>query len=122
MAQTDPAALLLERQTPEVRALLQHLRPLVMEALPTVREKVHLGWGVIHYVAGPRMSDMVIALVPQRTYVNLEFADGVELPDPGHRLEGTGKRLRHVKVRTAEDADHPDVRLLLRAAASRRGL
>ncbi len=65
---------------------------------------------------------MVVALLPRPAYVNLEFGDGVDLPDPAYRLEGTGKRLRHVKVRSAADVRHPDVRALLEAAARRRGL
>jgi len=68
------------------------------------------------------MRDPIAALAPHRTYVNLEFGDGVELPDPAHRLEGTGERLRHVKIRTAADVTHPDVRGLLEAAARHRGL
>ena len=54
--------------------------------------------------------------------MNLEFADGIDLPDPAHRLEGTGKRMRHVKIRSAPDVQHPALRALLVAAAQRRGL
>jgi hypothetical protein len=66
------------------------------------------------------MRDVVAALVPQRSYVNLEFGDGVDLPDPAGRLEGTGKRLRHVKIRRDEDVRDPDVRALLTAQSRRR--
>lgn len=101
---------------------MQELRTVVKGVLPEVSERVHMGWSVIHYQAGAKMRDMLVALSPQRAYVNLEFRDGVELPDPAHRLEGTGKRLRHVRIRTAEDARHPDVRVLLEAQARHRGL
>ena len=90
--------------------------------MPQATEKAYLGWGSIGYAAGGKMRDVVVALAPQRTYVNLGFGDGVDLPDPAHRLEGTGKRLRHVKIRTADDVHHPDVRVLLETAARRRGL
>lgn len=53
---------------------------------------------------------------------NLEFGDGVDVPDPAHRLEGTGKRLRHVKISTSQDVLSPEVRALLEAAARLRGL
>jgi hypothetical protein len=121
-AAADPAEPLLDKQTPEVRALLKQLRALIGEALPQASERVHMGWGVIHYRTGGSMRYVLLALVPQRGYVNLEFGDGVDLPDPAHRLEGTGKRLRHVKMRGADDVRHPEVRALLEAAAQHRGL
>jgi hypothetical protein len=119
---TDPAEPLLEKLSPEVRALVQQLRTLVKDVIPQVSEKVYMGWGTIHYRTGDNMRDIIVALAPQRTYVNLEFGDGVDLPDPAYRLEGTGKRLRHVKIRSSEDAQHPDVRGLLETAVRRRGL
>ena len=85
-------------------------------------ERAHLGWGVIHYRAGGSMRDVVAALVPLRSYVNLELGDGVDLPDPAHRLQGMGKRLRHVKIRGGDVVRDPDVRDLFEAAARHRGL
>jgi hypothetical protein len=120
--ESDPAAPLLREQTPEVGELIQGLRALVKEVIPQATERVHTGWGVIHYGVGGRMRDLILALAPRRAYVNLEFGDGTTLPDPAHRLEGTGKRLRHVKIRSLADAQHPDVRALLVAAARQRGL
>lgn len=40
------------------------------------------------------------------SHVNVGFYHGAALPDPAHLLEGTGKRMRHVKLRpgTATDA------------------
>jgi hypothetical protein len=32
-------------------------------------------------------------------HVNVGFFRGAELPDPGQRLQGTGKFMRHVKIR-----------------------
>jgi hypothetical protein len=122
MIETDPVAPLLEKVTPEVRPLVQELRALISEAMPQLTEKAYLGWGSIGYLAGDKMRDVVVAIAPQRRYANLGFADGVELPDPAQRLEGTGKHMRHVKIRSADDVSHPDVRALLQAAAARRGL
>jgi hypothetical protein len=114
---------LLAKLTPEAVPLLQAMRGVVRDTLPQLEESVHLGWGVIHYrKPGSSMRDLVVALSPQRAYVNLEFADGVELPDPARKLEGTGKRARHIKIRSAEDVDTPEVRALLQAAARNRGL
>ncbi len=122
MTSADPAEPLLDKLTPEARALVQQLRPLIKAVLPQAEERVHLGWDVIRYGDGKNMRDVIVALSPQRAYVNLEFGDGVDLPDPAHRLEGTGKRLRHVKIRTGEDVGHADVRALLEAAGRHKEL
>ena len=39
------------------------------------------------------------------SYVNIGFFRGAELPDPHALLEGTGKYMRHVKLRPGEDAN-----------------
>ena len=40
-----------------------------------------------------------------RAHVNVGFFRGAELPDPGGLLEGTGKFMRHVKLRPEADVD-----------------
>jgi hypothetical protein len=48
--------------------------------------------------------------------VTFGFLCGTSLPDPAGLLEGTGKNLRHVKLRTAEDVSTPALRKLIEAA------
>jgi hypothetical protein len=117
MTESDPAEPLLELQSPELRAVIQELRGVIGQTLPTLTERVHMGWKVIHYMAGSKMTSIVVAIDPQRNWANLMFADGALLQDPSGRLEGTGKKLRHVKVRTAEDAHSPELHALLEQAA-----
>jgi hypothetical protein len=40
-----------------------------------------------------------------RSHVNVGFFRGAELPDPAELLEGTGKYMRHVKLRPDEEID-----------------
>jgi hypothetical protein len=47
--------------------------------------------------------------------VNLQLVDGVDLPNPASIIEGTGKRIRHVKVLSAEMAESTAVRLVIDA-------
>jgi len=119
---TDPADQLREQLTPEVRPLMQQLRTLVKEGLPAATEKAHRGWRVFHYRAGSPRRDVLVTLAPHATYVNLEFGDGIDLPDPAHRLAGMGKRLRHVTIRSREDVPAPAVRAGLQAAAHHCGV
>jgi hypothetical protein len=49
-------------------------------------------------------------------HANVGFFFGAELSDPGGLLEGSGKRMRHVKLRPDAELDHAALRALIRAA------
>jgi len=49
-------------------------------------------------------------------HVNVGFFRGAELPDDRHLLEGTGKYMRHVKLRPGVDVDEAALRELIRSA------
>ena len=66
------------------------------------------------------MTDGYAYSMPMRGYINLDFYQGAALVDRERLLEGTGKGLRHVKVRSLADANRPHVRVLLAAALARR--
>jgi hypothetical protein len=51
-----------------------------------------------------------------RDHVNLGFFMGARLKS--RRLEGTGKGLRHIKVRVAEDVDRKEFARLLKEAVA----
>lgn len=107
----------------ELRAICLRLRAIIAEADPDAVEMPRPGDRALSYGLSERkMKDGYAYISPQRGYVNLGFYQGVDLPDPEGLLEGTGKRLRHVKVRSLADADRAAVRDLVAAAvAERRG-
>jgi len=49
-------------------------------------------------------------------HVNVGFFQGAELPDPGGLLEGSGKFMRHVKLRPDAEADAAALAALIEAA------
>ena len=49
-------------------------------------------------------------------HVNFGFFMGAFLPDPSALLQGTGKRMRHVKLFPGEEADAVDLAALINAA------
>ncbi|HSJ56199.1 MAG TPA: DUF1801 domain-containing protein [Anaerolineae bacterium] len=51
-------------------------------------------------------------------YVNLGFFRGATLPDPAGILEGTGDRMRHVKLAHLDDIQEGPVRELIRQAVA----
>lgn len=51
-----------------------------------------------------------------RAHVNVGFFRGAQLPDPKRLLEGTGKFMRHVKLRPGEPSDEAALEALIGAA------
>ena len=49
-------------------------------------------------------------------HVNLGFFNGAALPDPGGLLQGTGRFMRHVKLRPGQAVDEAALRALIAAA------
>ena len=52
------------------------------------------------------------------SHVNVGFFQGAGLPDPARLLQGTGKRMRHVKLRSGTAIDAESIRMLIEAAYS----
>ena len=106
---------------PALRPVCDALRALIAGLDPTHVEIVWPRLQIASYGIGPRkMTEHYAYLGLQRAHVNLGFYHGAALPDPAGLLEGTGKSLRHVKIRYAAAADHPAVRALLNAAIAER--
>ena len=51
-----------------------------------------------------------------KDHVNVGFFFGAELEDPARLLQGTGKRMRHVKLRAGADVDSAALGALIEAA------
>jgi hypothetical protein len=51
-----------------------------------------------------------------RSHANIGFFHGAELPDPAHLLQGSGKYMRHVKLRLDADVDAAALSALIHAA------
>ena len=49
-------------------------------------------------------------------HVNVGFYRGADLPDPAGLLDGSGKRMRHVKLRPGEEVDEDALGALIEAA------
>ena len=104
-----------------LRPIAAALRALVFEVDPRACEVVRLGDRAATYGVGPRkMKDGYAYILPHKSWVNLGFYQGVDLADPEGLLEGTGAKMRHVKIRSLADAHRPAVRVLIQGALERR--
>lgn len=69
-------------------------------------------WGHPWYVG----NDLVVLVGAFDRHASVEFWRGTTLRDPTRLLEGTGKNLRHVKMRTLADSTAPAFVALVREA------
>ena len=107
--------------SPEMAALAYRLRELIVHVYPDVIEvprpaEHHAGYGI----GTGKGSGIFAYICPIKDYVRLGFYYGGQLADPKKLLVGTGKRLRHIKMYRLADAEHPEVRRILRAAVRER--
>jgi hypothetical protein len=93
--------------SPEVAATARAVRLAILTALPDTAEWFDPGNGLLAFGATRTMRDLIFAIVPHKAHVNLQLVDGVDLPNPHDRIEGTGKRARHVKIRAATETAEP---------------
>ncbi|GLR13841.1 hypothetical protein GCM10007907_26310 [Chitinimonas prasina] len=95
----------------ELGEIAQHWFALIRSCGDDVRELLHDG----HPTAC--VGDAAFAYVNAFTaHVNVGFFRGAELADPGHLLEGTGKYMRHVKLRPGQSLDSRALLVLVETA------
>ena len=78
---------------------------------PDVRELLHDGWPTAC------VEDAAFAYTSvHAAHINIGFYRGADLPDPADLLQGSGKRMRHVKVPAGEEVDKAALEALIEAA------
>jgi len=99
---TDQLAELVESRASTVRRLYLDTHALVVGTLPDVTYSVDTEDGMIRYGGHQYGYDGwgMAALGAYTKWVSLMFMRGVDLEDPDGLLEGTGKKMRHVKLRS----------------------
>jgi hypothetical protein len=96
----------------KLAAVARIVRALVKKGVAGCQEYVN-PWKIPTFdLNGPLCFYMVT-----KEHVIFGFMRGAELRDPAKLLEGTGKYLRHVKLRSAADVRRSEVRALLEQAA-----
>lgn len=92
-------------------AIAQHWFAIMRDCGEDVRELLHDG----HPTAC--VGDAAFAYVNAfKAHVNVGFFRGAEIVDPAHLLEGTGKFMRHVKLRSENDVNSTALTELIRSA------
>src|ERR1700722_21030887 len=103
------------------KELASQLRKLVARVRPGVVEVPWPKMRMASYGVGPKKkTEHFCYISAQKDDVNLGFYYGAELPDPEELLQGTGKLLRHVKIREPKAIGGRALRRLLEVAAKHR--
>jgi len=106
---------LLAEHTDELQAIERALRAAIRAEFPDAVEQVDFSNKLIAFGRSMRMRGLLFAIIAHKDWVNLQLADGAELADPDGLIEGTGKRIRHVKIRSVEAASSDPVMAIIRA-------
>jgi hypothetical protein len=97
---------------PKLQEIIRGLRELIQDVVPEVKETVN-PWGMPTFELNGPMGYFMVAA----KHITFGFQRGTSLTDPKGLLEGTGKNLRHVKLRKVEDLQRDGLRQLVEEAA-----
>ncbi len=81
------------------KEIVKALRSIILSIDPSLNES--LKWKQPVY---SKKGD-ICYIFPTGSHVNLGFYKAMELKDPKKLLEGTGKNMRHIKIKSLEDID-----------------
>jgi hypothetical protein len=96
----------------EQRKIMEAVRKLVHGTVKDVREEFKWGRPIFATV-----KDLAY-LKSAKTYVTFGFMQASKLEDPEGRLEGTGRDMRHIKLRELGDVDATLLKKWLKALTS----
>jgi len=99
---------------PAVQAITRELVAVARKNMRRVHEFIY--HDAVGYSVNDSPFDRICYIAPQKKgYVNFGFFFGAGLLDPKKLLIGEGKRLRHVKIWSVEDARNPALAKLIAA-------
>ena len=96
----------------KLKSVVKGLRALVKKTVAGCEEYVN-PWKIPSFDS----DGTVCGFMTGKEHVTFIFLRGAALPDPEGLLEGTGKSVRHVKVRTVADVKMPALKKLIVEAA-----
>ena len=97
-----------------LQEITRELVEVARKNLPGAHEFIY--HDAVGYSVSDSPFDRICYIAPQRKgYVNFGFFFGAGLPDPKKLLTGKGKRLRHIKVWSVNEAKNPALAKLIAA-------
>ncbi|HEX8516051.1 MAG TPA: DUF1801 domain-containing protein [Bacteroidia bacterium] len=97
------------------RKLIMLVRDIVLSSNKEVTEAIK--WKQLTFVSGKTNLAFVYSY-SGLDYVNLGFMQATSLSDPKQLFEGTGKGMRHIKIRTEKDIPAAQIKKWVKEAVS----
>jgi hypothetical protein len=108
---------LLRTKDDELAELYIDLRNFILDLMPAANELLYHTHALTSvYTPTQKMGDAFCHIPIYTEHLNLGFNQGTLLDDPEHLLEGTGKSIRHIPVRTKKDFRNQKVKALVKVA------
>ena len=96
------------KRNPNLKLVADAVRALVRKAAPQSRENIN-PWGIPTFESNGPFCYLMIG----KNHITFGFPRGASLQDSAKLLEGTGKNLRHVKLREVSDVHDANLRQLI---------
>ena len=105
----------------DVREVASWLRALILDEFPGLEERIYGGTKVANALYSVGAPDRVaLGLQPGSGCVKLFLHDPEHLKTDVFRLEGSGKHMRHIKVRTIDEGRRDEILRLAAIPVHRR--
>lgn len=88
--------------------LVMPIREIFISADSSLSEDIKYG-GIVYSQAGA----LIGGIFPYSEHVSVEFSNGFKLHDPEGKLEGKGKKRRHLKIYDIKDIESKSVRFFV---------
>ncbi|SHN30352.1 DUF1801 domain-containing protein [Gracilibacillus kekensis] len=100
----------IEKHPKNIQEITVNLRQLILNTSSEWTEEIK--WGMPSY----SINKNICYLQASKNHVNLGFYHGAQLEDPHNLLGGTGKQMRHIRVKKMEDIDEDSLKLYVKNA------
>jgi hypothetical protein len=124
----DPAAAdrlegFIRKYDPETAAQIRDVLARMRARLPGAVELVYDNYNAlaIGFASGERVADVIFSIAAFPRWVSLFFFPGVDLDDPDLLLKGSGRKCRHIVLRSPAMLDDPGAAALMGQALARAG-
>ena len=108
----------LAKYDPAIAAQLKACRKKIRALVPRGFEMVYDNYNGLVFGFSPteRPSDALLSIVGYPRWVGLAFLQGASVADPDGLLQGAGRQVRGLRLRSPKDLDEPKVRALIARA------
>lgn len=107
-----------DRFEPGHRKFVRSIRAALRKRFPTANEIAYdySSFFIIAYSPSEQGIEAIVSIAARADRVDLYFSHGPKLPDPKKLLKGSGKQVRFIRLESARQLAHPDVKALIAAA------